>query len=175
VELHGGSIEATSAGPRLGTTFTVDLPLRRVERESRPVGSADAEESRLDLVRVLVVDDDADTRELLSLALKEQGASVVDAQSVAEAHQLLPRFRPDVVLCDISMPGEDGFRFLEWIKMEASRPAGSIPVVALTAHARAEDRHRILAAGFKGYLAKPLELPDMIRLVRSVTSRPRSV
>jgi CheY-like chemotaxis protein len=87
-----------------------------------------------------------------------------------EAHRLLTRFGPDVVVCDISMPGEDGFRLLDWIK-QSERPSRPVPVIALTAHARAEDRHRILSAGFKGYLPKPLDLSDIVRVIRAVTGR----
>jgi signal transduction histidine kinase/ActR/RegA family two-component response regulator len=173
VELHGGSITAASAGVKRGAAFTVELPLRRPESAG---GLAEVEESephqqeRLDLLRVLVVDDDADTRDLLSLILKERGATVVTARSVAEAYRFLTGFAPDVVLCDISMPGEDGFRLLDWTKAAGSS-SRSIPVIALTAHARPEDRHRILSAGFKGYLAKPLEVSDIIRMISSVTGR----
>jgi signal transduction histidine kinase len=175
VELHGGTIEATSAGPRRGAIFTVDLPLRSPDREDRDIGVADAaplEEGRLDLIRILVVDDDADTRDLLSVILKERGATVVTAESVATAYRLLAGFGPDVVLCDIAMPGEDGFRLLDWVKERERRQGRPIPVVALTAHARSEDRYRIMSAGFKGYLPKPLESSDIVSLVRSVTGRP---
>jgi len=173
VELHGGSIEAASAGLRRGATFTVELPLRRPDRESHSIGVSPREEpadERLDLLRILVVDDDLDTCELLSVVLKERGATVVTARSVMEAHRLLTRFAPDVVLSDISMPGEDGFRMLDWVKQSAP-PSRPIPVIALTAHARAEDRHQILAAGFKGYLSKPLDVSDIVRVTRSVTGR----
>ncbi len=172
VELHGGSIAAASAGAGRGATFTADLPLRRPERGGHPVEGAESAEDghgRLDLLRVLVVDDHADTCELLSVILNERGATVVTARSVAEAQPLLTRFGPDVVLCDISMPGEDGFRLLDWVKTDARPQSRPIPVVALTAHARPEDRHRILSAGFTAYLPKPLAPSDVIGVVRSVT------
>jgi len=172
VDLHGGAIEAASAGLRRGATFTVELPLRRPDRESEgmtAVEPRDGGNQRLDLLRILVVDDDADTCELLSLALKERGATVMTAQTVVQARRLLTGFGPDVVLCDISMPGEDGFRLLEWIKQDEERQSRSIPVIALTALGRAEDRHRIQAAGFHGYLLKPLELADVVRVTRSAS------
>jgi signal transduction histidine kinase/ActR/RegA family two-component response regulator len=173
VELHGGSVQAASAGPRKGATFTVTLPLDRAERPVRLPSlprPATGAEQRLDGARVLVVDDHADSRELLSVMLRERGAAVACAGSVAEAHRLLGTFVPEIVLCDISMPGEDGFRLLEWIR-DARRPSSSIPVIAVTAHARPEDRHRALAAGFTAHLPKPLEPAEVVQAIRCAAAR----
>jgi signal transduction histidine kinase/ActR/RegA family two-component response regulator len=173
VELHGGAVEAASAGSRRGATFTVTLPLARAERPdpSAPAaGPPSGAEERLDGVRVLVVDDHADSCELLSVMLRDRGAVVASAGSVAEAHRLLGTFAPAIVLCDISMPGEDGFRLLEWIK-DGRQPPTAVPVIAVTAHARPEDRQRALAAGFTAHLPKPLDPADVVRAIRSAGAR----
>jgi CheY-like chemotaxis protein len=176
VELHGGSVRAESAGIRRGATFIIELPLSPPEARTAEAPAPPARElgtARLDGFRVLVVDDHADTRDLMSVILGKQGATVNAVGSVAEAHRLVGTFAPDVVLCDISMPGEDGFRLLEWVKEDERRQSRPIPVVAITAHAGPDDRRRVLAAGFKEYLPKPLELSDVTRVILRVAGRSR--
>jgi signal transduction histidine kinase/ActR/RegA family two-component response regulator len=155
VELHGGRIDAFSAGEGQGATFTVDLPLT-----SADVGTAALDRSRrrrkaprLANVRVLIVDDHEDTVDFMSAALTEYGAHVRGATSVQEALGVLPDHRPQVLISDLSMPGEDGFSLMRRINAEGLK----LTAIALTAHARTQDRERALASGFQMYLSKPVE------------------
>jgi PAS domain S-box-containing protein len=160
VERHGGTVTAWSPGPGLGATFTVRLPVAR--RAAAPVPATartpDASRSRLDAVRVLLVDDEPDTRAALSLALEANGASVVQAGSVREALADFDRLRPEVIVSDISMPGEDGYALLRRIRDAGGRVT---PAVAVTGLASTRDREQALHAGFDGYLAKPVQ-PDVL-------------
>jgi signal transduction histidine kinase/ActR/RegA family two-component response regulator len=180
VELHGGSVRAESAGQGQGATFTVDLPLREapgapeiadawLARETEEASPATA--ARLGGVRVLVVDDDPDTCELLSTVLRQDGADVVTAPSAQEALKTCERIRPDVLVTDISMPGEDGYDLLRKVRDLERRRRWRIPAVALTAHAQAEARDEAFSAGFKAYMAKPVEPADLTRAVAILSRR----
>jgi PAS domain S-box-containing protein len=175
IEIHGGSIEARSLGEGQGATLTVRLPLVGSVAES-PGTSIQAriaaeEESRersksqqlLSGLHVLIVDDDRDTLELLSAALTQRSAKVTTASSAAEAMRALKFFRPDVLISDIAMPGEDGYQLIQ--KVIALDLVPGIPAIAITAYAKQEDKERALAAGFKRYLAKPVELRELISAV----------
>jgi len=175
IEIHGGSIEARSLGEGQGATLTVRLPLVSSVAES-PGTSIQAriaaeEESRerlksrqlLSGLHVLIVDDDRDTLELLSAALTQRSARVTTASSAAEAIRALKFFRPDVLISDIAMPGEDGYELIQ--KVIALDLVPGIPAIAITAYAKQEDRERALAAGFQRYLAKPVELGELISAV----------
>lgn len=175
IEIHGGSIEARSLGEGQGATLTVRLPLVGSVAES-PGTSIQAriaaeEESRerlksrqlLSGLHVLIVDDDRDTLELLSAALTQRSARVTTASSAAEAIKALKFFRPDVLISDIAMPGEDGYELIQ--KVIALDLVPGIPAIAITAYAKQEDKERALAAGFQCYLAKPVELGELISAV----------
>jgi CheY-like chemotaxis protein len=114
-------------------------------------------------LHVLIVDDDRDTLELLSAALTQRRARVTTASSAAEALRALKFFRPDVLISDIAMPGEDGYQLIQ--KVIALDMAPRIPAIAITAYAKQEDKERALAAGFQRYLAKPVELGELISAV----------
>ena len=171
-ELHGGSVSAESAGEGRGSTFKVLLPLRVArgdaspgtsQHEHRPGASQPVE--RLDDVRVLVVDDEVDSRELFASILESAGAEVLTAASAADAHRLLETERVDVLLSDIGMPGEDGYELLQ---RSRDGGAGRVPALAVTAYARAADRRRALDAGFDEHLAKPVEPADLVGVVASL-------
>jgi len=175
IEIHGGSIEARSHGEGQGATLTVRLPLVGSVAES-PGTSIQArieaeEESREPLksqqllsgLHVLIVDDDRDTLELLSAALTQRSARVTTASSAADALRALKFFRPDVLISDIAMPGEDGYELIQ--KVIALDIVPGIPAIAITAYAKQEDKERALAAGFQRYLAKPVELGEFISAV----------
>src|SRR5213078_1415712 len=124
-----------------------------------------APSSALDGVRVLIVDDQADTREVLSVLLAGAGAEVRTSASAAEALATLARWQPDVLLADIAMPGEDGYALLSAVRSLAPTRGGEIPALALTAYAHPEDRERALSAGFHDYVPKPFEPPSLVTAI----------
>ncbi len=168
VEMHGGTVEAQSEGPGRGARFIVRLPLRSdiAPRPGAPVAVAPpAPPPRLEGVRVLAVDDEIDTRELLALVLREHGATVTTAGSTREALEALAAAPVDVLVSDIGMPGEDGYRLLGHVRALAAEKGGLVPALALTAYARAEDRRQALAAGFQLHVAKPIDPSALVHLV----------
>ena len=188
VELHGGTIAAASAGVGQGTTFTVTLPLHAppvveappqvravAEMRTGPEAIPLANLPRLDGVRVLVVDDQEGTRARVAGLLSECGAAAMTAASGQEAVSLLRDHQFDVLVCDIAMPGEDGYQVLRRIRdLEAQQgtpPAGRLAAIALTAMSRSEDRLRALRAGFQTYLAKPVEPAELIVVLASLASQ----
>jgi signal transduction histidine kinase/CheY-like chemotaxis protein len=175
VEAHGGSVDVRSAGVGRGATFSFQLPVvaqpargSAALRESREVLIDSARAGRvLEGARVLVVDDDRDTLDLLAVVLQTRGAEVRTATGAADALAVLDEFRPDAIVSDIGMPGADGFALLSRIR-ERSIVA---PALALTAYAREEDRERALAGGFQAFVPKPI---DPLQLVASVVGLLRS-
>ena len=157
VQLHGGSITAASEGENRGSTFTLELPTTTGPTQPAALVAGGAVRPTLNGVRVLVVDDDRSTRELLSEALTAMHARPVVAASVAEALDRLMTDGADVVVSDIAMPEEDGLSLMRRIRALPS-PVSRIPAIALTAYARAEDRERAVAAGFQRSLTKPVAL-----------------
>jgi CheY-like chemotaxis protein len=171
VELHGGRVRAESAGPGQGAAFEVRFPLRapepdrRVPETRRPSLACPPNVPGL---RVLVVDDEADARELVSTLLERCGAKVQAASSVREALEEMKRFRPDVLLCDLAMPDEDGYGLIRHIRSLPPSEGGRVPAAALTAHARAEDRRRTLLAGFNMHVPKPVDPEELLAIVASL-------
>jgi hypothetical protein len=160
VEMHGGSVRAESAGTNQGATFTVILPLLQAGTESQMVArgnGATGLETSLIGQRVLLVEDDAGTRDPLVAMLTGRGAEVRSATSAGEAMVVLGEFRPDIVVSDIGMPGEDGYSLIRRIRELDPKLGGQTPTMALTSFARAEDRRKVLEAGFDAHVAKPIE------------------
>jgi PAS domain S-box-containing protein len=180
VELHAGNVTAESEGKGHGSTFTVRLPLRPVRSDHEPAGapelSGESAMGRMpDLhgVRVLIVDDEDDTRELLCEVLEHCGAEVEDAPSAEQGMGVVKAWTPSVIVSDIGMPGEDGYEFIRRVR-EWERDSGvRIPAVALTAYARSEDRIRALLAGYQVHVAKPIE-PMEFALVVAGAIQPSS-
>jgi signal transduction histidine kinase/ActR/RegA family two-component response regulator len=176
VEAHHGIVRAESAGEGRGATFRVTLPLLQRTADTDEGGARGWSGERLapSLVglNLLVVDDDADTRELLATALRGEGADVRTAASVAEALAALERRRPDVIISDISMPGEDGYTLAR--RLRALDHGGGIPALALTAHARPEDSEQAFLAGFEAHLAKPVSPDELAQTIARLAARPRS-
>ena len=178
VELHGGRISAESSGRGRGAVFTVTFPERQEEDAAVAPAPAGFTGTPLAGLRLLVIDDDADWRQLLSLALEGLGAHVASAGTVDEGVQALKAHdRPDAILADIGMPGQDGFAFLETVRALDGK-LSSVPVIAVTAYAGPDNEARALAAGFKMHCAKPLDPDTVARAVlkvvgERVAARPR--
>ncbi len=173
VALHGGRVRAASPGPGQGSVFTITLPLAdsRGVREERQQPPPQAE-VRAGL-RVLVVDDDDDTREALRLILKQSGLVVETAASASEALEKVGRFHPEILLSDIAMPGEDGLALIRRVRDLAREKGGGIPAAALTAYASPAERDAALQAGFDWHVAKPVDPPELLQVIAAL-SRPRS-
>ncbi|HEY0426763.1 MAG TPA: ATP-binding protein [Pyrinomonadaceae bacterium] len=179
VELHGGTIRAESAGEDLGATFTVSLPVSIVvnakpssdEKELEPISPIDENSSpdvlvpRLDGLRILIVDDEADARDLLIAVLSGQGADVAAAATVAEAVREFQTTPPELIVSDIEMPDEDGFSLIKQLRAFNQTQTKKIPAIALTAHARPSERLKILAAGYQMHLAKPVDTSELIAVI----------
>ncbi|RPH54150.1 response regulator, partial [bacterium] len=177
VELHGGTVEVDSPGEGQGATFSVQLPIRAELTAALP--SADSARQSLwnpvllEGVRVLVVEDEVDTRDLLVTALEQCGAAVT---AVATSPEALDAFEasgtvPDVLVSDIGLPGEDGYELLRKVRSLATGRGGDVPAAALTAFARAEDRLRALEAGFQTHLAKPIDPSELVATVARLAGR----
>jgi len=177
VEMHGGTVMATSAGEGQGSVFTLRLPVvevgedgQRMPALSREEGGLD-ESPRLDGVRVLVVEDEADARHLLAAVLQKRGARVFMAASGAEALEMLERDRPDVLLSDIALQDQDGYDLIRKVRALSAERGGRIPAAALTGYGRLEDRMRALSAGFQLHAAKPVEPAELIAVVASLAGK----
>ena len=184
VELHGGTVRAASGGEGHGSTFTVTLPLTPVRASPEPdhqrrprhaesqFGAATADDClKLKGVRVLVVDDEADSRHLVKRLLEDCEACVLTAGSAAEALAAVQRERPDVLISDIGMPDEDGYSLIGRVRALGPERGGTVPALALTAYARAEDRVRAVRAGFQTHVVKPVEPAELITMVASLAGR----
>ena len=164
VELHGGTITAASDGEGRGAVFTVRWPMPRLrESEEGIVGaSAESAQARFAGLRVLLVEDDPPARKATQRLLELHGASVALAETATAAWEAYAAARPDLVVCDIGLPGEDGLSLVRRLRAaETARRAPRVPVIALTAFAREEDKKTALAAGFDRHLAKPVD-PDLL-------------
>jgi PAS domain S-box-containing protein len=175
VELHGGQITAHSAGEGSGATFTVQLPAA-IEAETAGAASERLPASwnaaplpQLAGLRVLVVDDASDARELVSHVLRDCGCTVSTAASVDEAMAAFRQQRPDILLSDVGMPGRDGYDLIREIRALPRDRGGDVPAAALTAYARGEDRRQLLQAGYSVYLPKPIDPDELIAVVVSLT------
>jgi len=177
VELHGGDVNAESAGEGRGAIFTVDLPLTATHADTIPPEPArrrlDREPVALDGLRVLIVDDEADARELMRMVLRSSGADVMAAACAEEAFEQVERWHPDILVSDIGLPGDDGYMLIQKLREQQAQQGRAIPALAVTAYARAEDRTRALAAGFQMHVAKPLEPADLIAAIASLISKDR--
>jgi CheY-like chemotaxis protein len=176
VELHGGVISAENLGSRSGAIFTVKLPLPSAELalEAPPTAGASEDiEIEIDLagVRILVVEDDLDALDLITIDLAEHGAKVRGVGSAVEALSLLKNEQFDLLISDIGMADTDGYNLIKQVRLEEGDKAEHIPAIALTAYARAQDRIRAIAAGYNTHVAKPVEIRELVTVVKCLTGR----
>ncbi|CAA9583381.1 Two-component system sensor histidine kinase/response regulator hybrid [uncultured Synechococcales cyanobacterium] len=178
VELHGGNVHAQSPGDGQGATFMVSLPLMAVleTQDTWVHPAADSEElfdnlPSLKGLRILLVDDEADTRDLITIILEQCEAKVTAIASVREALVVIQQMQPDVLISDVGMPGEDGYTLIRKVRALQPEQGGRIPAVALTAYARMEDRTRALAAGFQMHVPKPVKPIELTTVVASLARR----
>jgi CheY-like chemotaxis protein len=169
VELHGGAVQADSAGEGRGATFVVDLPAQAaVLGLDDARGSVASPERRVRGAHVLVVDDDADARELIAVVLQTAGARVTTVPGARAALAALERELPDVLLSDIGMPGEDGYMLIDTIRALPPERGGRLPAVAVTAYVHSQDRRRALTSGYQRCLSKPVDPFELVAVIAAV-------
>ena len=183
VELHGGTVRVESAGHDQGVTFIIMLPLLSIRHEPasedtprvHPTTQIFQETKpcppELENLRVLVVDDEADTREILMAILVKCGADVESAESVSEALKRLEEGNFNVLVSDIGMPEEDGYELIRKVRELPKERGRRLPAVALTAYARAEDRVRVLRSGYQIHVSKPVEPTELIAVIANIAGR----
>jgi signal transduction histidine kinase len=168
-EAHGGTVEASSPGVDQGSTFTIRLPLTETDAPPKHVPIPDREKPpSLEGVKVLAVDDEADSLAYLEQLLAHCQAQVHTASEAATAERLLLQHRPHVIVCDIGMPGTDGYALVQKIRCLNDHQLARTPAIALTAFARSEDRERALLAGFDNHIAKPVDGYELIVVVAAL-------
>ena len=172
VHLHAGVLTAASRGLGHGATFTVRLPYAMRRAVSTPVGTPAATPPRLEGVRILVVDDDERLRSALITLLQRTGAVVESAESARDARSMVRKFSPDVLVCDIAMPGEDGYTFIRKLRDDSRGKA--VAALALTAYASERDRKNAAEAGFDRHVAKPVEFERLVTSIESVLAERRA-
>jgi signal transduction histidine kinase/ActR/RegA family two-component response regulator len=180
VEMHGGAIKAESDGEGRGATFTVTLPTRSGSRAISEMNAIElsktldaGDQPNLAGLRILVVDDEADARDLLAIRLQQYGADVITAPSAEAAMEALnaQEPRPDLIVSDIAMPGEDGYSLIRRVRAMEPEQGGRIPAIALTAYSRTKDRVQALAAGFQIHLPKPVNAAELAHAIAGITGR----
>jgi CheY-like chemotaxis protein/anti-sigma regulatory factor (Ser/Thr protein kinase) len=180
IEIHHGAIKVESPGANQGTTFTITLPLAVAQALDRTTESAyqtvvvelDADLAQaLEGLKVLVVDDEADTRSLLNAILTGSGGEVRCCCSAANAMEEFSQWIPDVLVSDIGMPDEDGYALIKKLRQQKSKRVRGIPAIALTAYASPDDRAQALAAGFQMHLAKPIEPETLVSSIVTAAGR----
>jgi CheY-like chemotaxis protein len=179
--LHGGTVTADSPGEGKGAVFTVTLPCGAACLPHEACATSESDQittlrserpARLTGLRVLVIDDQPVAREVVSALLEPLGAQVQSAGNAREGLAILASDRPDIVLCDLSMPGEDGFDVIREARALDPGEGGTVPIVALTAYAEGETVRRCIDAGFAAHMAKPMDAVDLARLITRLVERP---
>ncbi|MDY7574971.1 ATP-binding protein [Actimicrobium sp. CCI2.3] len=180
IELHGGTVSATSQGIARGATFTIELPVLQAGLHPQQVARADrdvvASESGISwFADIVVVDDEHDTGTVIQEILQNAGATVRLASSAIEALAMISAHRPDLLISDIGMPQIDGYQLLHLLRKQDAPDAPKLPAIALTAFARPEDKHRAIDAGYLIHLAKPVESDDLVTAARLAVRRPSRI
>ncbi|MBW4444298.1 MAG: response regulator [Plectolyngbya sp. WJT66-NPBG17] len=168
VELHGGTISAESLGVGRGATFTVKLPLSPIQATVIQNERSSESSSTLSGLRVLVVDDEPDSRELVAFVLEQSGAEVMAATTAYEALEMLNRLKPEVLLSDIGMPEMDGYMLMQQVRALPPEQGGQVRAIALTAYAGDFDQQQARQAGFQQHVSKPIEPENLIQVIFSL-------
>jgi PAS domain S-box-containing protein len=171
VEAHGGIITADSLGEGLGATFTVQLPLLNTEPAQQSIDQLPPHDLDLTGIRILVVDDEPDARDLLTVLLFQYGAQALIVTSAAEVMANLESFQPDVLVSDIGMPKVDGYTLIQQIRALPPAKGGQIPAIALTAYARGDDYDRAISSGYQRHITKPLDPEQLVQAVLALVQR----
>jgi signal transduction histidine kinase/CheY-like chemotaxis protein len=170
VELHGGSVRAESRGEDQGASFIVSLPLLKVWREARDTPKPFSSPSpTLHDVCVWVVDDDPSGRSMLKMMLEMSGAQVTELASANETLKMLDESKPEILVCDLSMPEVDGYTLMRQVRSRGPERGGSVPAIAVTGYAALEHRERALSAGYQAYFAKPIDPYELARMIARLT------
>jgi signal transduction histidine kinase/ActR/RegA family two-component response regulator len=175
VELHGGTVSAESDGLNRGATFSATFPL--IAERAEPVAVAQSPDGNsleihsLDGLRVLLVDDEAEARQIISTVITRTGGEVRTCKSASEALSKLAEWKPDVILSDIAMPDEDGYSFIQQVRTLPRDKGGETPAAALTAYARDVDRRQALAAGYQMHIAKPISANQLVTMIARLAGR----
>jgi hypothetical protein len=185
VELHGGSVEVESRGEGAGTTFTVRLPLWETQEnkiadfksDDLPANGSAAEKSdsadnhvKVKGLRILIVDDETDTLDLLVAVLSQKGVEVKAETRVRDALETIEEWKPDIIVSDIAMPEEDGYSLIKKLRDLPPEQGGAIPAIALTAYVGVKERARVLESGFQMYVPKPVEPSELLSAIANFTS-----
>lgn len=166
VLMHGGEVFAQSPGLGKGATFTVQLPIRTITPDKvKDHQSHELSKSALAGSRVLVVEDEQNSREILATVLSDCGAAITAVATAAEAYEAMQSERPELLISDIGLPGENGYELIKKIRKLPPQQGGHVPAVAVTAYARAEDRRRALTAGFQAHISKPVDPAELVHLL----------
>jgi signal transduction histidine kinase/CHASE1-domain containing sensor protein/CheY-like chemotaxis protein len=176
VELHGGTVSATSSGEGTGATFTVELPVLAISKK-QPLVSAKTiipneapatYQHILDGLKIILVEDENDARELIATVLEEAGADVIPVANVAQALSTFQHSKPDILVSDIGMPQEDGYMLIRKVRSLSSEQGGKTPALALTAFAGEEDKNQAINAGFQEHIAKPVEATELVTRIANL-------
>ncbi len=176
VESHGGTVRATSEGKGKGATFEVSIPLVSIEDKTvvtpaAPETASPENGTGLHGLRILVVDDDQTAGAAVEEILRQAGAEVSAVPSAEEARRAVAELHPQLIVCDIAMPGENGYDFLRDLRQVGPALDAQVPAIALTALAGEEDRRRSFAAGFQEHLSKPVDLDRLVQTVSSLAAQ----
>jgi CheY-like chemotaxis protein len=173
VGLHGGTVHAESGGANKGASFVVSLPVAAITKNhlrlAFPISSTNDEQIRLPGIKVLVIDDQEDSRGLIHEVLTTYEAEVVCAASADEGLELIRKYKPHVIISDIGMPGKDGYQLIREVRALAASHGGKIPAIALTAFVRPEDKMEATRAGYQTHLSKPVESHELVSTIQALT------
>lgn len=172
VELHGGNVSVKSDGDNQGATFSVSLPApaqadfpASIKDNMRETGERSENEKAFDGISVLLVEDDADSREMLQVMFAQQNIKINAVDSAAKALEAIEQYKPDVLISDVGLPGEDGYELIRKVRQLSPEQGGNTPAIALTGYTSLQDRQNALEVGFQEHLAKPVDIDELLHLV----------